>query len=142
MIIMEPLKIALELWGFTLELEVHPGVACYDVKVKTSDPRIVKAHPGVLYSCRQSYSCFFTLLRNSLLFIVTINHYVTSEHWEIATVAEPVGELLHISIVRHVALKSASFFFVAPQRKLRFSKAQLRSLRLKTFKRNFYSQLL
>jgi hypothetical protein len=27
--------------------------------------------------------------------------------------------------------KSASFFFVAPQRKLRFSKAQLRSLRFK-----------
>jgi hypothetical protein len=38
--------------------------------------------------------------------------------------------------------KSASFFFVAPQHKLRLSKAQLRSLRLKildaTFNHNFY----
>ncbi len=48
--------------------------------------------------------------------------------------------LLHCSIlycpiprVGHVALKSASpqVFFVAPERKLRFSKAQLRSLRFK-----------
>ncbi len=38
--------------------------------------------------------------------------------------------------------KSASFFVVAPQRNLRFSKAQLRSLRSKlldaSFNRNFY----
>jgi hypothetical protein len=38
--------------------------------------------------------------------------------------------------------KSASFFLVAPQRKLMFSKAQLRSLRFKlldaTFNRDFY----
>jgi hypothetical protein len=41
-----------------------------------------------------------------------------------------------IGSVRHVALKSVSsqvrkFFFVAPQCKLSFSKAQLRSLRFK-----------
>jgi hypothetical protein len=48
------------------------------------------------------------------------------------------------SRVRHVALKSASpqVFFVVPQRKLWFSKAQLQSLRFKllnaTFNRNFY----
>jgi hypothetical protein len=43
--------------------------------------------------------------------------------------------LLVIYRVGHIALKSASpqAFFVAPQRKLRFSKAQLRSLRLKFF---------
>jgi hypothetical protein len=49
--------------------------------------------------------------------------------------------------VGHIALKSASpqvrkLFFVVPQRKLRSSQAQLRSLRFKilgaTFKRNFY----
>jgi hypothetical protein len=47
--------------------------------------------------------------------------------------------------VGHIALKSASpqaFFFVAPQCKLRFFKAQLCSLRFKildvTFIRNFY----
>jgi hypothetical protein len=49
-----------------------------------------------------------------------------------------------VSRVGHYALKSASpqAFFVAPQRKLRFSKAQLPSLRFKildaTFNHNFY----
>ncbi len=54
-----------------------------------------------------------------------------------------IPELMKVR-VGHVALKSASpqVFLVAPQRKLRFSKAQLRSLRFKlldvTFNRNFY----
>jgi hypothetical protein len=41
--------------------------------------------------------------------------------------------------VGHIALKSASpeDFFVAPQRKLRFSKAQLRSLRFKVLDATF-----
>jgi hypothetical protein len=50
-----------------------------------------------------------------------------------------------VTIVWHIALKSASpqvFFFVAPQRKLRFSNAQLAFFRFKlldtTFNRNLY----
>ncbi len=49
--------------------------------------------------------------------------------------------------VGHIAMKSASpqAFFLAPQRKLRSLKAQLRSLRFKildaTFNRNFYHRI-
>jgi hypothetical protein len=39
----------------------------------------------------------------------------------------------------NVALKSANLFFAAPQRKLRFSKAQWRSLRFKLLDVTFFT---
>ncbi len=64
-------------------------------------------------------------------------------NWNRSQICCSTGAL--INIVGHIELKRAQvhkFFVVAPQRKLRFSKAQLHSLRLKlldtTFNCNFY----
>jgi hypothetical protein len=74
--------------------------------------------------------------------VVTITLFNYVEQQEMSRCG--VENMLLMSKDGHVALKSASpqVFFVAPQRKLRFSKVQLRSLCFKlldaTFNSNFY----